>query len=107
MYENEDEKYKRLSENETKEYPRQSKNLSANSDEVKELNKNPNNNGYKILKYNEDTGICIIRDKYLNYGLSDKDFNIILPTEYMNISFCKNGDTNILLQKKDGNGTPK
>lgn len=107
MYENEDEKYKRLSENETKEYPRQSKNLSANSDEVKELNKNPNNNGYKILKYNEDTGICIIRDKYLNYGLSDKDFNIILPTEYMNISFCKDGDTNILLQKKDENGTPK
>ena len=52
MYENEDEKYKRLSENETKEYPRQSKNLSANSDEVKELNKNPNNNDYKILKHN-------------------------------------------------------
>ena len=51
-----------MEENETKEYPRQSKNLSANSDEVKELNKNPNNNGYKILKYNEDTGICIIRD---------------------------------------------
>ena len=77
MYENEDEKYKRLSENEIKEPFRQEKILSANSDEVKELNKNPNNNGYKILKYNEDTGICIIRDKYLNYGLSDKDFNII------------------------------
>ena len=62
---------------------------------------------YKIVKTNEETNICIIRDKYLNYGLSDKDLNIILPAEYMNIQFCKDGDTNILLTKKDKNGIPK
>lgn len=62
---------------------------------------------YKIVKTNEETNICIIRDKYLNYGLSDKNLNIILPAEYMNIQFFKNSDTNILLTKKDKNGIPK
>lgn len=70
--------------------------------EVKSMEQN-----YKIFKCNEESGVCIISDKYLKYGLSDKDFNIILPVEYMHISFCKNGDTNIELMRKDENGHPK
>lgn len=65
------------------------------------------NTNYKITKRNEETGICIIVDKYLNYGLADEEFNIILPVEYMQISFCKDGDENINLVKKDENGNPK
>lgn len=64
-------------------------------------------NNYKIVKCNEETKVCIIRDKYLNYGLSDKELNIILPAEYMNITFCKDGDTNIEIVKKDESGCPK
>ena len=47
-------------------------------------------NSYKIINCDEINNICIIRDKYLNYGLSDKDFNILLPLEYTKIS--KNKD---------------
>ena len=42
--------------------------------------------------------------KYLKYGLTDKNLNTILPTEYDNISFCKGNDTNIEIIKRDSNG---
>ena len=45
---------------------------------------------YKIVNCDEVNNVCIIRDKYLKYGLADKDLNIILPVEYSNIS--KNKD---------------
>ena len=66
-----------------------------------------NEKEYKILKCNEETNVCIIVDKYLNYGLADKDLNIILPCEYMKISFCPDNNSDFLLQKKSDAGIPK
>lgn len=48
---------------------------------------------YKIVSCDEANNVCIIRDNYLNYGMSDKNLNIILPVEFMNISKHKDAIT--------------
>ena len=58
---------------------------------------------HKVIKCNDSTNICIVRDKMLYYGLADKDNNIIIPMEYTNIKVIPN-EENYLLEKKSKTG---
>ena len=56
---------------------------------------------YKIVSCDEANNVCIIRDNYLNYGMSDKNLNIILPVEFMNISKHKDAYENYSITTKN------
>ena len=62
---------------------------------------NQMNELYKITKCNETTGVCIIRDKYLNFGLATKSGNVIITPQYRYISQFKDSDSNYSLTTKD------
>ncbi len=40
---------------------------------------------YKVVNRNENTGVCVVRDKYVRFGLTDKNSQLILPCEYSRI----------------------
>ena len=57
----------------------------------------------KIIKCENSSNVCIVRNKKLYYGLADKESKLVVPMEYTNIKLIPN-EENYLLEKKSKTG---